>query len=316
MLRRQSISHHLTFDNLHSSAQLTSRQCFESPHEDYYQKRRSILVKTNNKIHPTPDLELNVVLHELVSSIETILGDNFIAAYLQGSFAVGDWDVYSDVDFLVAIEQEVSGVDLSALQAMHARIYDLDSKWAKHLEGSYFPKDILRHNDPTREPLLYLDNTSRELIRSNHDNDLVVRWVARECGITLAGPDPHELIDPVTGDDLRQEVLATMRNWAIQIFANPEQMDNRWYQPFAVLSYCRMLHTLLTGRVESKPAGARWAKSALDSRWAGLIERAWEERPNPSLKVRQKANPLDFKSTLDFIRYALDVSRQYANPKP
>lgn len=269
-----------------------------------------------NTTRPTPDRELNVVLHELVTSVQAILGDNFVAAYLQGSFAVGDWDAHSDVDFLVAVDHKVPETHLAALQAMHARIYDLDSNWAKHLEGSYFPKETLRHDDPSRAPLLYLDNTSRELVRSDHDNTRVVRWVTREYGITLAGPDPHELIDPVTADDLRHEVLATMRDWAQQIFANPAQMDNRWYQPFAVLSYCRMLHTLRTGRVGSKPAGAQWVTSALDSHWADLIERACKERPNPSLKVRQKADPDDLKRTLDFIKYALAVSQQYASTQP
>ncbi|MCI0699190.1 DUF4111 domain-containing protein [candidate division KSB1 bacterium] len=264
---------------------------------------------------PTPDLELNAVLHELVTSIQAILGNNFIAAYLHGSFALGDWDAHSDVDFLVAIEHEVSEADLSALQAMHARIYDLDSTWAKHLEGSYFPKATLRRDDQTRAPLLYLDNTSRELVRSNHDNTLVARWVVRECGITLAGPDPRRLIEPILADALQQEVLATMHDWAKDIFADRYQINNQWAQPFVVLSYCRMLHTLQTGRVESKPAGAQWAKGALDSCWAGLIQRAWEERSNPSLKVRQKADQDDFKRTLNFIKYALAVSRQYENLK-
>lgn len=243
--------------------------------------------------------------------MQAVLGQNFAAAYLQGSFAHGDWDTYSDVDFVVALEQEVAESDLPALQAMHARIYDLDSNWAKHLEGSYFPKETLRRPDPTNQPLLYLDNGSRELIRSNHCNTLVVRWVVRECGITLAGPDPRKLVDPVSADDLRQEVLATMRDWARELFADPVRMNNRWYQPFAVLSYCRMLHTLHTGRIESKPAGARWATSALDGRWAGLIQRAWEERPDPSLKIRQKADPDDFANTLEFIEYALAESCKY-----
>ena len=262
---------------------------------------------------PTPDPALNDVLRELVTSVQAILGDNFIATYLQGSFAAGDWDIFSDVDFLIAINHEVSESHLTALQSMHARIYDLDSNWAKHLEGSYFPKELLRIADPSRSSLLYLDNTSRELIRSDHDNTRVVRWVTREYGIALAGPDAHELIDPVTASDLRQEVLVTMRDWAQQILASSDQMNNRWYQPFAVLSYCRMLHTLKTGRVGSKPAGARWALNALDSRWADLIKRAWEERPNPSLKVREQADPIDFMRTLDFINYALAVSQHDAD---
>jgi hypothetical protein len=210
---------------------------------------------------------------------------------------------------VVAIDRKVSETDLAALQAMHARTYDLDSNWAKHLEGSYFPKETLRRDDPARAPLLYLDNTSRELVRSDHDNTLVVRRVVRERGITLAGPDPRELIDPVLADDLRQEVLATMRDWAQEIFADPNKVNNRWAQPFIVLSYCRMLYTLETGKIESKPVAAQWAKTALDSRWVDLVQRAWEERPNPSLKVRQQADPGDLESTLDFVRYALDVSR-------
>ncbi len=262
---------------------------------------------------PTPDPDLNAVLLELVTGAQAVLGDNFVAAYLQGSFGVGDWDNDSDVDFLIAIEHDVSDADLPTLQAMHGRIYDLQSNWALHLEGSYFPKATLKRGGPTGGPLLYLDNTSRVLIRSNHDNTLVVRWVTRECGITLAGPDPDALIDPVSADDLRQEVLMVMHDWAQQLFADPDQMNNRWYQPFAVLSYCRMLHTLQTGRIESKPAGATWAKSVLDPRWRGLIQRAWEERPNPSLKVRQKADPGDFDSTLEFIKYALAVSRTFTN---
>src|SRR5258708_23491631 len=133
---------------------------------------------------PTPDPELNAVLRELVTSTQAILGDNFIAAYLQGSFAVGDWDAHSDVDWLIAIRNDVPDADLPASQAMHARIYYLDSGWAKHLEGSYFPKEILRRGDPTRAPLLFLDNTFKELIRSDHCNTLVVRWVVRERGIT------------------------------------------------------------------------------------------------------------------------------------
>ena len=87
-------------------------------------------------------------------------------------------------------------------------------------------------------------------------------------------------------------------------------MDNRWYQPFVVISYCRMLHTLHTGRIGSKPAGAQWALGALDRCWADLIELAQAERPNPSLKIQQKADPNDLGRTLEFIEYALTVHPQ------
>lgn len=260
---------------------------------------------------PTPDSELNAVLQEFVASAQTILGSNFVSAYLQGSFAVGDWDNDSDVDFTVVIEHEISDTTLLALQQMHARIFKLESEWARHLEGSYFPRNVLKSADPAQTKLWYLDNAHDQLSLSDHDNSLVVRWVVREYGITLAGVDSKELIDPVSAESLRQEILATMHEWAEEIFSGRWHMDNRWAQPFAVLSYCRMLHSLQTGRIASKRAGAQWANAAYGQRWAGLIERARDERPNPSLKVQQPADPHEVEKTIAFIRFALEAGQSY-----
>lgn len=266
---------------------------------------------------PTPYPQLNAVLSEFVAHVQAVLSENFVATYLQGSFAVGGFDQDSDVDFLVVTKDFVSERPLQALQAMHAHIYDLASDWAKHLEGSYIANGWLnRHDVIGVQPLWYLDNGSRSLVRSVHDNTWVVRWVVRERGITLAGPEPGSLIAPVAPTALRGEVLRTMRDWGERLLAEPQQMNNRWYQPFAVLSYCRMLQTLATGTIQSKLSAARWAQGALDRRWSGLIQRAWDERPNPSLKIRQPADPEDFRSTQDFVRYAIEPSRRYAEALP
>lgn len=82
---------------------------------------------------PTPYAELNAVLKEMVEGIQGILAGNFLGAYLQGSFAVGDFDCDSDVDFIVAVKEKLSDVQVEALQALHKRIYHLNSEWAKHL---------------------------------------------------------------------------------------------------------------------------------------------------------------------------------------
>lgn len=263
-------------------------------------------------LQPTPFPELNAVLSELVTSVQTILGENFLAAYLQGSFAVGDFDQHSDVDFVIALERELSEDQVQALQQMHARIFRLDTKWAQCLEGSYFPKDILRSLSQRAVQLWYLDNGHQSLILDTHCNTAVVRAVLLRDGIVLAGPDPVELIDPIPVNVLRQEILETMHTWGEQVLSDPDQFNNRFYQGFIVLHYCRALHDLHTGHISSKQAGAEWAKANLDSSWVGLIDRAWDTRPNPSVSVRQPADPQDFQSTLEFIQYTLKASDQYA----
>jgi predicted nucleotidyltransferase len=261
---------------------------------------------------PTPYPELNVVLQELVESVQAALSHSFVAACLQGSFAVGDFDRHSDVDFIVAIEEELSDAQVRALQTMHERIYNLDCAWAQHLEGSYFPKNVLQDYAQRGKQLWYLDHGSRALVRSDHCNTVVVRWVVREHGVPLAGPSPATLVDPIRVETLRQEIMQTISAWGQEILARTEPFNNRFYQTFIVLNYCRMLHDLHTGFPGSKRAGAEWAKATLDPVWAGLIDRAWDGRPNPALSVRQPADPADFRSTLEFVKYATKASMKYA----
>jgi Nucleotidyltransferase domain len=186
---------------------------------------------------PTPFHDLNRVLHDLVESVQMVLGANFVGAYLQGSFAVGDFDRHSDVDFIVVTENDLSNDEVDGLQAMHGRVYALDIAWAQHLEGSYFPRRVLRQTSAGDRRLWYLDHGSRSLIQSDHCNTLVVRWVVREFGVALAGPAPVTLVDPIPVTALRAEILATMRDWGRTILTRPDQYNNRFYQTFIVLSY-------------------------------------------------------------------------------
>lgn len=257
---------------------------------------------------PTPYADLNEVLRELVASISGLLGPMFTGAYLQGSFAIGDFDIHSDVDFIIVVEEELKEAQVSRLQVMHERIYKLDVPWAQHLEGSYFPKERLRRYTADGQPLWYLDHGARSLIKSDHCDTIVVRWTVRKFGIVLSGPPPEALLDPIPVVALRREILATIDDWGKEILAEPARYNNRFYQGFIVLSYCRMLHDLVQGDLGSKRAGAEWAKQTLDASWSGLIDRAWDCRPDPARSVREAADPADFAATLAFISQVIDQS--------
>jgi predicted nucleotidyltransferase len=260
---------------------------------------------------PTPYEELNKVLNELVSSIAGILRNTLIGVYLQGSFAVGGFDQHSDVDFIVAVEDELSPAEVDALQVMHDQIYDLESAWAKHLEGSYFPREVLRRSSDRGRDLWYLNHGARSLIRSDHCNTILVRWVVRERGIALTGPPPKTLIDPIPQKSLRADIFETMMREGRHILDEPDKCSNRFYQGFIVLNFCRMLHDLIRGYPGSKREGAAWAKSNLDPSWSGLIDRAWDCRPDPARQVREPAEPGAYARTLRFLAFVLDQSKRY-----
>lgn len=205
---------------------------------------------------PTPLPELNAVLADFVARCQGILRSNLVGAYLQGSFAVGDFTERSDVDFMIVVRSEIEADTLDRLQRMHAAIHEQPSYWAKHLEGSYAPVAIIRRlTDEPRDPpghpprppswrdpetglppkhypFLFLGNGAASLVRSEHDNSLVVRWVLRERSIVLLGPAPATLVDPVAADPLRAEVRANLSAYCAPYLARESELNAVWLQGF------------------------------------------------------------------------------------
>jgi predicted nucleotidyltransferase len=256
------------------------------------------------------DGELREVLQALIAGVRPVLAANYVGAYLVGSFALGGAVSHSDVDFLIVVQADVPASQEAALQAEHVRVYGLASDWARHLEGSYFPQALLREPATVGQPLLYIDNGRRVLERSAHDNTLVARWVLREHGLTLDGPAPSRLLDSVPPGALRREVQQTLQAWGVEVLGNAPWIDNDWAQPYLVLSMCRMRQSLETGQVHAKPAAAAWAKRHLDPRWAGLIDRASAAHERQRELGRQRADPAELASTIEFVREAVRVSHE------
>jgi predicted nucleotidyltransferase len=270
------------------------------------------------------------VLAHLVENAQTLLGDNFIGAYLQGSFAVGDATEFSDCDFIIATARDITPGELPALQALHAGIHDLPYPyWRTGLEGSYAPVEVLRRwstepraadwgdpgmsGAPARSyPFWYLDHGAATLVRSEHDNTQVVRWCLREKGVVLAGPNPRELVDPVSPAALRAEVRGTMD---LVLSLNLEPMVLVAWQAFWVGLFCRILHTLATGAVWSKKASMAWAQDALDPQWRGLIARAAAVRKGDAAQSEAAADPAEVAATRAFAHYALTYA-DAARPAP
>jgi RimJ/RimL family protein N-acetyltransferase/predicted nucleotidyltransferase len=252
---------------------------------------------------PTLYPELNALLDEFVTSARAVLGENFHGAYLQGSFALGDADEHSDVDFIVVTHGEVSDIEVSGLQGMHERLYALDTPWAQHLEGSYVTEAELRRVDESRAPYWYLDNGSTELIRDNHCNTSVVRATLREHGVVLAGPDPKSLVDPVSAAELQADVRWAIREW-VEWLGSHSSLSRR-AQGLLVLTICRMLQTWESGRVTTKSEAGEWALDVLDAKWAGLIRAALDDRPDPWTKVREPADPQALDRTFAFLDFAM-----------
>jgi len=233
--------------------------------------------------------------------------------YLYGSLAYGGFDRASDVDFVVVTEGVLPDETFLALQAMHNRIAALDSWCATQLEGSYIPRQALHTFDPQHVFYLHIDRGPEEKLHRMQIDDpkvsrawwggwVFLRHVLWEHGIPMAGPDLRTLVEPVQPGELRQAAWTNLEGWLEPLLDDLHELAHPGYQPYCVLTICRLLFTLETDRIATKQAAAHWALAKLEPRWCALIERALIDRldpPNP-------APPDAIQETRDFIRYTLE----------
>jgi len=260
--------------------------------------------------HPYP--ELRDVLNMFVDEISAELRENLVGIYLVGSIASGDFDLDSDVDFLVVTNTELTEANMKALQDIQIKIHGFDCYPAKHLEGSYISiSDLNDWSTVGQKKLYYFDNGSTAYEQSIHDNQWHVRWILRERGITLVGQKPETILKSIPLNEMFSEIKTTMLQ-VMKLFEDEINrplsfFNSKFGQSFAVLTYCRMLHTLHTGTVRSKKAGVKWAKQFVEPKWVNIIDQAWNEREGVRflVKIRQRAELTLLYETLDFIKYAV-----------
>lgn len=247
---------------------------------------------------PTKYPEVNRVLDLLLSSVSQVLGNEMVGMYLYGSLASGDFDPEtSDIDFLVVTTSSLSNHTIADLETMHHRIWKSGSKMAAKLEGSYIPRRDIRRHNPRSEPCPTV-NEGRFYLDRRGSDWIIQRHVIREQGLTLAGPDPRTLIDPVSPEDIRRSVKGVLNEWWFPMLEDPTWLRERGseYHAYAILTMCRALYTLEQGAIVSKPAAARWVQGKLGEDWRKIIDQAI---------VAQKPGSGNF----DLYRHALQLIR-------
>jgi len=230
---------------------------------------------------PTTYPVVNALLAELVREIRALLGSELVGVYLYGSLSLGDFEpTSSDVDLLVVTREALSSEALVGLAAMHACLATSALPYADKLEGWYFARTALRRPAPDEPQQATIGADWPFGLQAPGAVWVIERHIVREHGLTVFGPSPRELIDPVAPEALRAATRSLLRDfWALQL-DGPDWLRTRDYQAFAILTMCRALHTLHTGQIVSKPVAATWAQRHLVSPWPALIAQALVWRHN------------------------------------
>jgi predicted nucleotidyltransferase len=265
----------------------------------------------------TPYRELDEVLLDYANTCHAALRRNFVGLYLLGSLAIGDFDLTSDVDFMIVSRTELTTDEVKRVQVAHTDLLGRDSRWVRHLEYSIFSlaqlskrPSVVGHDASPAPKVWYFINGGSVIERSDHDNTLVTRWTLRYKSKAVLGPQPATFAPRVTADELRQEIRESMLRWE-KLFTPESSFNNRFHQVFFVLNNCRALQDLHEGRITSKREGVAWAKKHLDIRWHALVDYSWRERQDSEINVSQPVDPEVFEETVGFIAYTTRLAENY-----
>ncbi len=245
--------------------------------------------------------ELDGVLAEVADHAADVLGDDLVGVYLEGSFALGAGDVCSDVDFIVVMKTPLGDQREGRLRAFHRELPTRQEHWAQHLEGSYALLDDLLDPARTGREWLFVDHGQQDMSWDTHGNDMVHRWVLREHGIVIVGAPPAVVVAPVGSADLQREAQCELDGLLRSLLAWLD-FDIAWAQRYLVVTYCRVLFTLMDGRVASKPEALRWAARTLDPTWQTLIWQTLDDR-SLGLVFTDPPRPGSVDSSLAFASY-------------
>lgn len=262
---------------------------------------------------PTSYPDVNMVAHDLLTNLHALLGAQLAGVYLVGSLALGDFQPQeSDLDLIIVTAGVLSDEVVAALRDAHRRFDQTASPWAARLDAVYIPQEMLRESSPpTANPGRYpvLEWPGVLVLESLESGWPIQRHTLREHGIVVSGPDPRSLLDPVHPNDLRRASATTVEEWRARAHSDPEWvacLRAQSHQRFVALTLCRLLYTLDTGSVASKPAAARWAAQRGAFRWSELIGRATSD-PRANAAVPEDA----VNNTLALLEYTYEQYRQW-----
>ena len=225
----------------------------------------------------TPYADLDELIEELLGHWGRILGDGLAGAWIQGSFALGAGDLYSDCDWIVATHAPLTKEQVAALagfttKSRRARVTGRTTSRVRTPRSTSWRRSSTSADGPTVTTTAPNARVERPLNRA------YTRWILREHGITLIGPEPRTFMPPVPPELLRREAATAMPTLMADLATWLDIDVIAWGQRYAVVTACRLLYTLVTAEVASKAGALEWAMRTLDPSWRPLLGQVRDDR--------------------------------------
>ena len=217
-----------------------------------------------------PSIHPDVPIDSLTGALTAAVADELVGLYAYGSAVSGEFDAgVSDIDLVAVTARDAANLDLDALDRVHRTFLADHPDWNDRLEVVYIGAATLR-DFRTAGADLAVVSPGEPFHLSGPVRDWLQNWyLVRETGIALAGRAAADVVPEISENEYETAVAA----YAGWLAAQDLDALSPGALAYVVLSECRALATVWTGRHCSKQEGAAWIASR-EPRRAALIEAA------------------------------------------
>jgi hypothetical protein len=267
------------------------------------------------RLYPTSFADVNLVLDHFRSHLQALWGSDLLGIYLVGSLALGDFNPRSsDIDFIVVTSTAIAPEGFTALQHIHTQFAASNSPWAERIEAIYVPASALRHRAANTSHYPQIEKGKPLSLAPLEAGWVFQCLTIRDHSMIVIGPNPRALVDTIDTQELYTAATMIVGQWMEQALHDPTWMP--WLrqphaQVFVVQTLCRLLHSLATGIVASKPRAAEWAQETYGEPWATFIEQSLINQHQIGTITQSEEN-----KTLAFLAFTLErIQRSAASTK-
>jgi predicted nucleotidyltransferase len=221
----------------------------------------------------------NKEIYEFINVFKNMLlgkCDNIIGIYLFGSLAYGGFsEKTSDIDLVVITRTLLDKIEIENIKNIHKRLNEINIKWAKRLEVSYTPINMLNEKDIPIIPRPYYNEVFYD--EATYGNEwLINNYLLYYYGKTVYGPEFKTLIKySINIDEIIKSCVDDFyKEWKPKI-NDDEWLSNSHYQAYIILNICRIIYTIFNSGLENKQNSTKWVKGRYKE-WITLIEEAEE----------------------------------------
>jgi hypothetical protein len=247
----------------------------------------------------TQHQDINSILAFFVDGAITLFKENLTGIYLTGSLSYQAFNYSSsDIDITVILQNPVLLKELGAIKFFHVQMEEKFNKWARRLECSYTPVEMLPSILPPKMPRPWYWGGDRILYaEAPYGNEWIINnYLLYHHAISLVGPEFKELLNPIDIEEVQKACIRDLFTEWEPKKTDPDWLKDSHHESYLVLNLCRILYTVMCKSAGSKKTAALWVLNTYGDPCSGVIKAALDW--SYGVKLNLHGNVIGF---IDFV---------------